>query len=324
MSGLHTVLGATGGAGRSIAEELIRQGHRVRSVNRTGTPLQGAEETVAANIETADGARAAVSGSDVVYLAAQPPYEKWAGRFPAMLRKVLDAVERQGAKLVMVDNLYMYGPGSSPMTEDSPMGATDKKGKVRVEMVEMLDAAIERGVRVTSGRASDYFGAHGGNSAISALAIEPAGAGKAPKWMGRTDVAHSVAYLPDVARAYVVLGTDERANGHHWILPHVAAVTGLEFLDAVTAVAGLPASTGRISKLMLYMAAPFHAMSRESLGVYYQWAESFVADSRRFESTFGPFESTPLAEAVAETLGLQKVAWSALTDPRRGESPVDN
>lgn len=305
MSTLHTVLGATGGAGRSIAEELIRQGHRVRTVNRSGSPLPDAEETLAADIETAAGAAEAVAGSDVVYLAAQPPYDKWQGRFPAMLRNVLDAVEQGGAKLVMVDNLYMYGPGSSPMTEDTPMGAADKKGKVRIEMVEMLDAAITRDVRVTSGRASDYFGPDSANSTVTALAIEPISEGKAPKWMGRTDVAHSLAYLPDVARAYVVLGTDERADGHHWVLPHIATVTGAEFLDLVTETAGLAGSKGRISKPMLMIAAPFHSISRESLGVYYQWSQPFVADSSRFESTFGPFQSTPLTEAVAETLGIQ-------------------
>ncbi len=306
MSGLHTVLGATGGAGRAIAEELVRQGHRVRSVNRSGSPLPGAAEVVAADIETAEGAATAVLGSDVVYLAAQPPYDKWEGRFPAMLRNVLAAVERHGAKLVMVDNLYMYGPGSSPMTEDSPMRADDKKGKVRIEMVEILDAAIARGVRVTSGRASDYFGPDSGNSTVTALAIERALEGKAPRWMGRTDVAHSVAYLPDVARAYVTLGTDERADGHHWILPHIATVTGAKFLDAVTGAAGLPASNGRISKPLLMMAAPFHAISRESLGIYYQWDQPFVADSSRFESTFGPFDRTPLTEAVTVTLGAQR------------------
>ena len=306
MSGLHTVLGATGGAGRAIAEELIRQGHRVRSVNRSGSPLPGATEVVTADVETADGAMTAVEGSDVVYLAAQPPYDKWEGRFPAMLRNVLDAVERHGAKLVMVDNLYMYGPGSSPMTEDTPMRADDKKGRVRIEMVEILDAAIARGVRVTSGRASDYFGPDSGNSTITALAIESVREGKAPKWMGRTDVAHSLAYLPDVARAYVTLGTDDRADGHHWVLPHIATVTGAEFLDAITTAAGLPASKGRISKPMLMMAAPFHAISRESLGIFYQWDQPFIADSGRFESTFGPFERTPLTEAVAKTLGVQQ------------------
>ncbi len=305
MSGLHTVLGATGGAGRAIAEELIRRGHRVRSVNRAGTPLPGAEEAVAADVETQEGAMKAVSGSGVVYLAAQPPYEKWEGRFPAMLRNVLEAVERHGAKLVMVDNLYMYGPGSSPMTEASPMKADDKKGKVRIEMVEILDAAIARGVRVTSGRASDYFGPHGANSTISILALDPASEGKAPKWMGRTDVAHSLAYLPDVARAYVTLGTDARADGRHWVLPHIATVTGAEFLGLVTQAARLPASNRRISKPMLMMAAPFHPVSSESLGIYYQWEQPFVADASRFESTFGPFERTPLAEAVTESLGVQ-------------------
>ncbi len=302
MTALHTVLGATGGAGRAIAEELIRQGHRVRTVNRSGSEIEGASETVGADIETPEGARAAVAGSEVVYLAAQPPYDDWRDRFPAMLGSALGAAEEHGAKLVMVDNLYMYGPGSSPMTEDTPMRATDKKGTVRIEMVEMLDNGIARGVRVTSGRASDYFGPDSGNSTVTALAIEPALEGKAPKWMGRTDVPHSLAYLPDVARAYVVLGTDSRADGSHWVLPHIAPVTGAEFLDLVKKTADIPSSRTRISKPMLLMAAPFHAMSRESLGVYYQWNSPFVADSSRFESTFESFETTPLEQAIAETV----------------------
>ena len=49
-----------------------------------------------------------------------------------MMNRVLEAAEAAGARrLVMVDNLYAYGPGSSPMTERSPQSATDTKGRTR-------------------------------------------------------------------------------------------------------------------------------------------------------------------------------------------------
>lgn len=211
MSGLHVVLGAGGGAGNAIAIALNEAGMAVRGVNRRGdAPLPAEVERMAADITTAAGAGAAVSGASVVYMAAQPAYHRWSQEFPAMLESVIDACGREGTRLVMVDNLYTYGPGAGPMGEDTPERATDKKGVVRRRMTEMLRAADGAGrVPVAIGRASDYFGPRADNSGITAIAIAKAAAGKKPSWMLELDVPHSVAFLPDVAMAFVSLGTSD-------------------------------------------------------------------------------------------------------------------
>ena len=36
--------------------------------------------------------------------------------------------------------------------------------------------------------------------------------------------------------------------------------------------------------------------------MWYQWTESFVSDWSSFEAAFGPFERTPLDDALATTL----------------------
>ena len=88
-----------------------------------------------------------------------------------MLHRVLDAVEQVGAKLVMVDNLYAYGPSPEPLTEATPQHARDRKGAVRRAMTEALLEAHRTGrVRVTIGRASDYLGPRADNSSITVLA----------------------------------------------------------------------------------------------------------------------------------------------------------
>ena len=115
---------------------------------------------------------------------------------------------------------------------------------------------------------------------------------------------HSAAYLPDIARAYVTLGTDDRALGRVWHLPHAPAVTGREFIELVERSLPAPVGVGRVSKAMLRMASPFHGMSREMLGIVHQWDRPFVVDDSAFRSTFGPFDNTPLERAVADT-----VAW---------------
>ena len=68
---------------------------------------------------------------------------------------------------------------------------------------------------------------------------------------------------------------------------------------------------------MLRLAAPFHRISRESLGVLYQWTEPWIADSSAFEAAFGPFPTTPLDEAVATTVAAAVSPAAAITSPGR-------
>jgi nucleoside-diphosphate-sugar epimerase len=301
---LHVVLGASGAAGRAIVTALSDRGHDVRAVNRSGdAPAPTGVLQLAADITTPEGAAGAVAGAAVVYMAAQPAYHRWAEEFPAMLTTVLDATADAGAKLVMVDNLYMYGPGESEMTDASVERGGTKKSDLRVRLSELLRSAHDAGrLPVAIGRASDYFGPAGDNSGITALAIGPAVAGKTIRWMGRLDRRHSAAYLPDIGRAYAVLGEASKADGEAWILPHGPAPTGAEFLAAVNAALASPLKTGTVSKGMLRLAAPFHRISRESLEILYQWTEDFVADDAKFQRVFGPFETTPLDQAVEETI----------------------
>lgn len=303
-SPLHVVLGASGGAGNAIARALHDAGLRARAVNRSGRAGLPADiEIVAADVTTPGGAAQAVAGAEVVYMAAQPAYHRWPDEFPPMLEQVIEATAAVRAKLVMVDNLYGYGPGAGTMTEETPEGATDRKGATRASMTRMLlDAHHSGTLRVAIGRASDYFGPRADNSGITALAIAPAVNGRTIRWVGSLDMPHAVAYLPDIARAYVALGTDNRADGRIWILPHGGPITGREFLDAVNEALPQPVKSGRVSKTMLLTAAPFHRVSRESLGIVYQWTEPFVVSDAQFQKVFGPFDVAPMAEAVRTTL----------------------
>ncbi len=311
---LFTVLGATGGAGFAITNALHHAGLRVRAVNRRGDAgVSSGVERVAADIERHDDLQRAVAGSSVVFMAAQPPYHRWPELFPPMLENVIAATGATGAKLVMVDNAYGYGPGTQPMTEDSEERAQDAKGRTRRRMTGMLLEAHRQGrVRVAIGRASDYFGPGAGNSAITALAVAPALRPRGDlRWLGSLDAPHSVAYVPDIARAYVTLGTDDRADGEIWHLPHVAAPTGRAFLETVNRHLGEPRKVSLVGAGMLRLAAPFHRVSRESLGILYQWREPFILDCTKYEATFGVFDTTPLELAIAETLRAGAVRISA-------------
>lgn len=304
--GLQVVLGASGGTGRAIVDELARQGRRVRAVSRReidGLPA-GVEHVNADLYDLADAARA-VAGATVVYHAAQPAYDQWAGNFERLNASVGDAATATGARLVFADNLYMYGPGSSPMRETTPQRAADRKGALRIRLAAELLARHERGeLEVAIGRSSDYFGPHGENTGAGERVFAAMLAGKAAATVGSIDVERSFSYLPDLARAMVVLGDRDEAAGRAWHLPVTDPMTVRAFLERAFAAAGTPAKIRVDGPLMLKVAGLFMPMAREVGVVMYQWTAPFVSDWSAFEAAFGPFERTPLDEALATT-----VAW---------------
>ena len=86
-----------------------------------------------------------------------------------------------------MDNVYMYGRADGrPFTEDRGYDAHTRKGRVRAEMARELMAAHVAGrVRVTVGRASDFFGPRAGEqSLIGDWVIPPALADKPASVMG--------------------------------------------------------------------------------------------------------------------------------------------
>ena len=309
---LHVVLGAAGGTGSAVVRELVGQGRSVRAVTRRGHTAVGdgaqppaSYQDAAADVTNAGQLRRALEGAAVVYHCAQPAYTRWPQEFPAMNRAVIEAAAAAGAKLVFADNLYMYPPGSSPMTEETPATATTKKGQVRAAMAEELLAAHRDGkVRVAIGRSSDYFGPGGVNSAVGERFLKPVVAGKKTQWFADLDQPHTMSYLPDMARAFVVLGTRPEADGRVWHLPAADALTGRQIIAAAGRAAGTSPRPAVLGMGSLRSAGLFVPLLREFPELWYQWSRPFVMDSARFQEAFGPFAVTPMEQALADT-----IAW---------------
>lgn len=310
MSELHVVLGATGGVGRAVTAELTARGHRVRTVSRNGG---GGAEELRADITTAEGAVAACEGASVVYQCAQPPYGRWAAEFTGLTETVLAGVEAAGAKLVMADNLYVYGPVDRPMTEDMPHAADFPKGRARAAVDRMILESHEAGrIRATFGRASDYYGPGGLNTVFGPTVFTAALRGGTARWLGDLDQPHTVAYLPDVAAALVTLGERDEADGRAWHLPAAMPVTGREFLDLVRETAGTGGRSAGLGRGMQRLIGLFSPIVREMGETWYQRDRPFVADDSAFRDTFGPVRVTSHEDGVAATFD-----WFRNADPGR-------
>jgi nucleoside-diphosphate-sugar epimerase len=270
---------------------------------------------VAADAADAAEAAAAARGAGVVYHCVNPGYTQWPELFPPVSRSILGAAESADAKLVFADNLYAYGPVDGPLREDMPADAEGAKGRTRVEVAAELLAANDGGrARVTIGRASDYYGPGGTNSAAGETVFGRVLAGKRPQWTGRLNVPHTFHYLPDIARGLVTLAERPEADGEIWHLPAAEPVTAQQFFDLVFEAAGrpTPAKAQIAGPAFLAVAGIFSPMLRELRETAYQFRRPFVFDSSKFERAFGRLETTPHPEAVEET-----VTWF------RSRSPAD-
>ncbi len=300
---VHVIVGA-GPVGSGTARLLAEAGHDVRVVTRSGGgPSHERIELVRADAADPAALRAATAGADTIYNCVNPPYHRWTTDWPPIAASLLAAAEHTGAGLVIMGNLYGYGEVDRPMTEDLPLAATSVKGRVRVAMWENALAAHRAGrVRVTEARASDFFGPTVGTNTMMGTAFMPRIlAGRAPYVIGRPDVPHSWSFMPDVVRALVVLGTDERAWGRAWHVPVAPPESLRGMAGRVAAVAGVPEpAVRRIPEPVVRGVGLFVPMMREFAEVRYQHDRPFVLDTSAFTQTFG-IEATPMDDAVKAT-----------------------
>ena len=301
---LHVVFG-TGPMGMSVMDELVQRGpRRIRMVNRSGrAAVPDSVEVLGGDATDEAFAREASEGASVVYFALNPPYNKWPELFPPLQAGVIGGAAAAGAKLIAMENLYMYGlTGGRPLTEDLPHAANTRKGTVRAMMSqELMEAHTGGKVRVAIGRASDFFGPRVLASAAGEQVFGRAVQGKSAQIAGDPDQPHTYTYAPDIGRGLVILGEREEALGRAWHLPSPETVTTREFVEMIFEEVGKPARIQAAPKILLRALGLFNPALREIIEMLYEFEEPFVVDHSDFTRTFGD-HATPLREAVRETV----------------------
>ena len=203
----HVVIGA-GPVGSGIALLLAARGTPVSIVTRSGSgPDHVLVTKLRVDATDAEALAVAATGADAVYNCVNPPYHRWPTDWPPLHTAMMMAAERTGAVLVMMDNLYCFGPGSTmPMREGDATNATGAKGAVRAGMAHDLIAAHAAGrLRATLARASDFYGPEVRGAALGERVWPRVLAGKKAQLLGALDQPHSISYMPDVVRTMVTI-----------------------------------------------------------------------------------------------------------------------
>ena len=300
---LHVIFG-TGPLGMAVMRALTAKGETVRMVNRSGKAnVPVSVSVLAADVYNLESAREACKGAKVVYQCAQPPYHEWVQKFPPLQANILEAVASAGAKLIIGENLYMYGEVlNRPLTEDLPAVAITRKGRIRAQMAEAVLAAHKNGkVQIAIGRGSDFFGPGVLDSAMGERALLPALQGKTASLVGNIDLPHTYTFINDFGKALVTLGERDEALGQIWHVPNAETLTTRQFMTIAFEEIGKPPKMSGMGKLMMSIGGIFVIGARETVEMMYEFEKPFIVDSSKFERTFG-VSATPHREAIRQTI----------------------
>ncbi len=299
----HVIFG-TGPIGLAVMRELLKQEKSVIMVNKSGkADLPEGGNLIQADATDIKKTSEICADATVVYNCTNVTYDRWTDLLRPLHSGILEGAAAGGARLVVMDNLYIYGvPDGKPLTEETPHRATTRKGKIRARMSQDLFNAHEAGkVRATSGRAADYFGPAALVSSLGEQVFYPACHGKAAKVLGKVVLPHTYTYVPDIGRALVILGEKEEALGQTWHIPSPETITTKQVINLIYKYTGHIPKMQTAPGFLVKILGLFNTTMRELDEMMYEYQKPFIMDDSKFMEAFG-MNPTPMEQAIKETV----------------------
>mgnify|MGYP000553000363 CR=1 FL=1 len=232
---LVTILGY-GPTGIATAERLIARGTPVRIVQRKRPAnLPAGAEFMSCDV--LDGAQVlrAMTGAEqaVVTIGFEYVGKVWKTAWPKAMANLIAAAEATRARIVHIDNMYMYGPQDTPLHEDMPLTTYGLKPAARAEATRMWQAAAREGrVKWAALRAPDFYGPGVDRSHIGETGLGLIAQGKTAQLLMEPDQPHAFAYVPDIARAVLsLLDADDSIFNQVWHVPCAPTRTPRQLLQ---------------------------------------------------------------------------------------------
>lgn len=301
------ILGAGGRVGNEIAKAFGAAGWRVRGVARgaKANGLAAGVEPVTADATDRAALVAACAGADIIVHALNPLYTEWEEKVMPLAQNVLEAARANGATIMLPGNVYNFGLEIGlRMREGDPQFGSTQKARIRIELETMLEEAARRdGVRTIVIRAGDFYGGEKPGTWLDELVLAKLDKGVFT-WPGPMNLAHSFAYLPDLAQAFVAVA-ERRADLAPFEVLHFAGhtVTGQEMKDATERAAGRPLSRRGVPWTLLRAAGLFMPMMRELAAMSYLWRTPHSLDGAKLAALVPDLAATLFDRAMENVVG---------------------
>jgi nucleoside-diphosphate-sugar epimerase len=306
------VLGATGGTGMAVTEELLKRGIETIAFGRSSSKLQQLANRLGnpANLTLSTGDAfvaehivAASQGAEVLFQCANVPYHEMEARLLPLGESVMEAANRCGLKVVAIDGIYPYGRRTvDKATEEHPKQPHTVKGRVRLDYEKLLFSKRWDRAEVLIARLPDYYGPSANQASYLGSTMEAIAAGKPALFIGNMHVPREFVYLPDAAIMIVELASRNEAYGQNWHIPGPGVIAGRELVRIAQLASGTVKPVIPLGRWGLSLLGLFVPVMKEVVEMLYLTEEPFVLSGDKIERLIGPIPATPFEEGIRATI----------------------
>lgn len=311
------VIGATGGTGAAITEELVKRGINTIAFGRSRQQLERFAGKLGnpAHLKIAVGDATnpedivtQAGDADVLFHCANVPYHEMASKLIPLGESIMKAAERLAIKVVAIDGIYPYGKRQMELvTEEHPKQPHTKKGKIRLDYERMLFSKRWSRAKVMIVRLPDYYGPTANEASYLGSTLEAIAAGKMAFFVGNMTVPREYVYLPDAADMVVNLASKDFAYGQNWNIPGGnGLISGREIVRIAQAASGQAKPVVPMKKLGLSILGMFVPVMKEVIEMLYLTETPLTLSGDKYKRLIGPITATPYEEGISLTVSALK------------------
>lgn len=308
MNSNYLILGATGSIGYAFTRLLLDENIPVTVLVRNRekaeklfgkNDLLGIEEGDVTDLEKL---KSVSKGKPFIFHGINYPYNLWEGNMQKATQNVIGAASQNKATIIFPGNIYEFGPVDE-ITEDMTAKPETKKGKIRLDLFNMLkQAAEESKCKVIFVRLPDFFGPNVTNGLIKPV-FGNAAKKKAVNWLVNADVPHQFVFTPDAACVMFLLSKKKKlpafAN-YNFGGYEVASVK--ELAKQISHITGGPAKVSVIPKWLIGILALFNPVVKELKENFYLFEKNVRLNDEKLKKDLPAFKPVSLEEAIRETV----------------------
>ncbi|MGG4489455.1 SDR family NAD(P)-dependent oxidoreductase [Metabacillus idriensis] len=305
------VFGASGGMGYALVMELVSRGFEVTAFARNEHKLKklfGHIKEVKihqGDAMNADEAAEACRKKEFIFHSINIPYPEWADGHPRIMQNLLHAVKQENSRFILADNIYAYGRQSEAVTEDASKDPHTKKGKIRLQLEQMVKSAE---IPYLILHFPDYYGPNAENTYIH-YTLGQMLQNQTSQFVGSLDLEREYIYTPDGAKAAVELALTPHAYQQNWNIPGAGTMTGNEFVEMVRGATGYSKKVITVKKGMISFIGLFDKMMRESVEMMYLTEKPVLLSGSKYEKEIGPVPRTPYDKGIRAVISsMQKTS----------------
>lgn len=268
------ILGANGKIGAHSAAAFWNAGWAVRRYER------GTDMTEAA------------TGADIIVNGLNPPnYHDWGSLIPQITEQVIAAARASGATVILPGNVYNFGDTPGDWSETTPQRPCSRKGRIRVEMEAAYRAS---GVQTIVLRAGNFIDPDHNADVMSLVYLRGIKRGKITN-PGGADVRQAFCYLPDWARAAVMLADRRSQLSAFEDIPFPGhSFTANDLKAELEATMGRPLRIAGFPWGLMRVLGPVWELARELTEMRYLWNTGHSLSGEKLTRLLPGFRATDL------------------------------